>query len=434
MDWRGDEAGIREGTIRGVKITLLTYGSRGDVQPFAALARELMQRGHQVRLAAPHRFAELVEGSSIPFVPLAGDPEEISRRMNASGSNVLRMVRGMRDYILSIAGEVARGAFGACEGAGLIVHSFLFTVGAHSLARQMGIPDISAQLFPMFYPTKEFPNVALPQVPRGALSWFTHWLANRIFWYGGSSGFTRLRREYPGALPRKLYWPFKDSAGRRRTPMLGAWSPGVLPRPQDWPEQAVEITGYWFLDPPEDYQPPAELADFLAAGERPVCISFGSMIHPGARSLTDEVMEALTTTGRRAVILTGWQDWEVKPREEVLFLPGAPHAWLFPRCRAVVHHGGAGTTGAGLRSGVPNIILPFTGDQFFWAQRLHELGLMRKPLRVERLTAGWLAAALEETEAREMRERARQLGAQIERERGVEQAAAFIERWAAEKL
>lgn len=409
-----------------MKITLLTYGSRGDVQPFVALARRLLERGHTVKLAGPHRFAGFVAEQGVPFVPLAGDPEEISRRINESGASVPRMMRGMQEYIFSIAGDVARSAFAACELADLIIHSFLFTTGAHSLARQMGVPDISAQLFPMFAPTKEFPNVALAEVPPGLLSYFTHWMADQIFWYGGNSGYRRLRRQAPEVLPEKLYWPFRSSDARARTPILGAWSSSVLAPPHDWPEDAVQVTGYWFLDE-EEYQPPAELVDFLSAGERPVCITFGSMIHRQAGRIARDVIEALSSAGERAVILAGWQPWEVEPREDVLFLPEAPHAWLFPRCKTLIHHGGAGSTAAGLRSGVPNIAIPFAVDQLFWAKRLHALGLMREPVRVEKLTASWLTGALRESQERDVLRRAKLLGRQIEGEDGLGRAVGFIE-------
>jgi len=410
-----------------VRITLLTYGSRGDVQPFVALARRLIERGHKIKLAGPHRFAGFAGEHSVPFIPLAGDPGEISRRFNDAGTNSLRMVAKMQDYVQSIAGEVARSAFAACEEADLIVHSFLFTTGAHSLARRMGIPDVSAQLFPMFLPTTEFPNVAVPGMPPGPLSYFTHWMANQIFWYGGKSSYKRLRKQDPGIFPVKLYWPFKESAIRSRTPVLGAWSPSVLPRPHDWQADAIHITGYWFLDSGEGYQPPAELADFLAAGEPPVCITFGSMIHRQADRIALDVMTAISKVGVRAVVLTGWQAWNVEPRENVLFLGDAAHAWLFPRCKLVVHHGGAGTTAAVLRAGVPSIVVPFAGDQLFWARRLHALGVAPVPIRVKELSVQRLEEALLEAGDSAISRRAELLGGKIEGEDGAGQAAAFIE-------
>jgi len=413
-----------------VKITLLTYGSRGDVQPFAALARRLMERGHEARLAAPHRFEGFAAELGIPFVPLAGDPEEISRRLNDAGGNVFRMVGGMQEYVLSIAGDVAQAAFGACRSADLIVHSFLFTTGAHSLARQMGIPDVSAQLFPMFLPTGSFPNVAMSGVPRGWPAWFTHWLADQVFWYGGNSGYGRLRKQVGDLLPGKLYWPFRESAGRVRTPVLGAWSPSLLPPPADWPPGAAEVTGWWFLDAAEA-APPAELVDFLSAGKPPVCVSFGSMIHRQAGRIAREVLGGLSAAGERAVVLTGWQDWEAPPGGEVLLLPAAPHDWLFPRCKAIVHHGGAGTTAAGVRSGTPAVVVPFAGDQLFWARRLQAAGVAGEPLPVGRLTAGRLAAAVEAAQREEIVRRARELGQRVQAEDGLGRAAAFIEAQAA---
>ena len=112
---------------------MLTYGSRGDVQPFIALARALSKRGHEATLAGPHRFAEFARQQGVRFVPLAGDPEEISRRINDAGADPIRMAIKMRDYVQSIAGEVALAAFSSCDQADLIIHSFLFTTGAHSL-------------------------------------------------------------------------------------------------------------------------------------------------------------------------------------------------------------------------------------------------------------------------------------------------------------
>ena len=159
-----------------MKITILTYGSHGDVQPFLALAIGLQRNDHQVKLAAPHRFADFVSACNVPFAPLAGDPKIISQRLNDAGGNPLRMVRAMSDYIFSIADEVARQALVACNDAELIIHSFLFTTGGHLIARKLGIPDISMQTFPIFVHTRAFPPVSMPGLPPGFLSYFGHWL------------------------------------------------------------------------------------------------------------------------------------------------------------------------------------------------------------------------------------------------------------------
>lgn len=205
----------------------------------------MQKRGHVVKLAAPHKFSEFVTSHGVGFVPLAGDPEEISRLINSAGVNPIRVVASMWKYIFSIAPQVSRVAFPACEGADLIIHSFLFTVGAHSWAREHNIPDVSVQTFPMFAPTREFPNVATPNIPSGLLSYSSHWLATQVFWYGGNGGYGPAQRANPDIpFPKKLYWPFdKVRPPHLRTPLLFAYSPNILPPPNDWDEH-VHVTGY----------------------------------------------------------------------------------------------------------------------------------------------------------------------------------------------
>jgi sterol 3beta-glucosyltransferase len=288
-----------------MKISILSYGSRGDVQPFLALAVALQKAGHTPILAAPRFFADLVTGRGIPFASLAGDPVEISARINAAGQNPLGMLRAIQKIVFAIAAQVAQQAWEACQGSDLIVHSFLFTTGAHAIARNLGIPDISAQTFPVFAPTQAFPNVAFAGVPPGWISYFTHWLAMQIFWYGGNSGYGSVRRSLPEVFSGKPTWPFRQAPDRIRTPLLFAWSPTVIPVPVEW-GQDIQVTGYWSLDSVSGFQPPAGLGDFLKAGDPPVCVSFGSMVNRYAERTYQVVIEALAMRHQRAVILSGW--------------------------------------------------------------------------------------------------------------------------------
>ncbi len=410
-----------------MKITILTYGSRGDIQPFIALGRGLQKNGHQVKLAAPHRFANFVAQHNIPFAPLAGDPEEISKAFVAAGSNAIKVARSIRDYVNSIAVDVTRGAFAACDDADLIAHSFLFTTGAHSLARQRGIPDISIQTFPIFAPTRAYPPVALSWLPTGALSYFGHWLNTQIFWYGGNSGYHQKRKQHSDIFSFDLFWPFDEKPPRRATPLLFAVSPTVLPPAREWAGR-VTLTGYFFLDAPADYQPPPELTRFLDAGPAPVCVTFGSMIHRDADRIAESILDAIRIAGQRAIILTGWDGWKGRgSSDDMLFLESAPHDWLLPRCKAVIHHGGAGTTAAGLRAGIPNIVIPFAGDQMFWGMRVHAIGAGPRPINLKSLTSARLASALAEAEENALRDRARLLGRAIRGEDGVGEAIRVVE-------
>jgi UDP:flavonoid glycosyltransferase YjiC (YdhE family) len=209
--------------------------------------------------------------------------------------------------------------------------------------------------------------------------------------------------------------------------LLFAVSPTVLPPAREWANRA-HVTGYFFLDSPADYQPPAELTRFLKAGTRPICVTFGSMIHREANRIADTVIESIRRAGQRAIILTGWDGWKGSfSSDDFLFLDSVPHDWLLPRCKAVIHHGGAGTTAAGLRAGIPNIVIPFAGDQMFWGKRVHAIGAGPRPINVKELDATRLMSALAETEGDALRNRVHLLGRAIRSEDGVDDAIRVVE-------
>lgn len=224
-----------------------------------------------------------------------------------------------------------------------------------------------------------------------------------------------------------MFWPFDEKPPRRATPLLFAVSPTVLPPAREWGQRA-RVTGYLFLDSPAGYQPPAELTHFLEAGAPPICVTFGSMIHRDADRVADSILDAMRIAGQRAIILTGWDGWHGRTStDDLLFLESAPHDWLLPRCASVVHHGGAGTTAAGLRAGIPNIVIPFAGDQMFWGKRVQALGAGPRPIGVRALTATRLASALVEAEGDALRHRARLIGQKIGSEDGVGEAIRVVE-------
>jgi sterol 3beta-glucosyltransferase len=411
-----------------MKIVILTYGSRGDVQPFLALAVGLKRAGHQVLLAAPHRFADFTAEYGIPFSPLSGDPEVISQRLNDAGANPVRMVRAMSGYIFSIANQVLSEILTLCNEAELIIHSFLFTSGGHSLACQLGVPDISIQTFPVFAPTQSIPPVYLPHLHNGYLRKVFHQLAVLIFWHFGNYGYRRMLKSNPILVPMKLKWPFSASHSRTQTPLVFAVSPMVLPRPREWVYPEIQIPGYFFLDPAEEYQPPARLIEFLASGPMPVCVSFGSMIHRDAEMIYNKVLTALERTGNRVILLSGWSELkEIGASEEVLILEGVPHAWLLPRCKLVIHHGGAGTTAAGLRAGIPNLVIPFAADQPFWGDRVLYLGAGPRPVPVKKLSTERLIEAISASQQESVFRSAQRLGAAIQAEDGVAEMIRWME-------
>jgi UDP:flavonoid glycosyltransferase YjiC (YdhE family) len=280
----------------------------------------------------------------------------------------------------------------------------------------------------MFAPTREFTNVALSWIKPGSLSYFSHWFATQIFWYGGNSGYAQLKRRFPEEFTMKLYWPFTHMDDRPLTPLLFAYSPVVLPRPSDWIAPNIHIPGYFFLDSPDENQLPPSLKNFLDAGEPPVCISFGSMVNQEAERIHLAVRGALAKTGSRGIFLSGWGGYrDDDMKGNLLYLDSAPHDWLFPRCKAVIHHGGAGTTAAGLRAGIPNIVVPHTADQPFWGKRVAAIGAGPAPIPVKQLTSQRLVAALNQLNDPTLRARAQETGRLIQSEDGVGQAVRIIE-------
>lgn len=410
-----------------MKITLLTYGSRGDVQPFLALAVGLKKAGYAATLAAPHRFADFIKQHGVDCTPLPGDPDELSRMFNDAGGNAYRMVRSMQAHVFRIAPDVIRAVHQAVQGAELLVHSFVFTTGAYSIAREMQIPDVSIQTFPVFAPTNAFPAIGMPGSLPGWMNRFSHWFSTQVFWHGGNAGYYQLRRRAPSDFPAQVDWPFTPVPDRPLTPLVFAISPQVIPFPTDWNPDHVHMPGYFFLESP-DYQPSDELLRFLENGSPPVCITFGSMINRNMERITSVAIEGSQRTGSRVIVLTGWGGWTPKSTPDgVLFLKSAPHDWLFPRCKAVIHHGGAGTTAAGLRAGVPSILVPHAADQPFWGERVAPLGVGPRPIPIHHLTVDRIASALLEADSESVRQRAADLGRRIRAENGVEGAVSVIE-------
>ena len=408
-----------------MKITILTYGSRGDVQPFLPLSVGLMAEGHFVTLAAPARFKELVEGYGIRFIPLAGEPEDLSRRLNDAGYNFFKMVHELLSHAVEIGADIAHQTEEACKGTDLIIHTFSHAVGAHTLAREMNIPDVHIQTFPMFTPTGDYPNIALPDLKIPLLNRITHIASQKITWWTSKIGYEQIRRR-AGLPKRTLYFPFDDDPLRPPTPILCAWSPSILPRSSDW-KSNVHVTGYYFFNSNTDYQPSSELQDFLNSGDTPVCVSFGSMVNREAEKIDRVVREALKNTGQRGIVLSGWGGIKHLDSKDLLYLEAVPHDWLLPRCKLIVHHGGAGTTSAGLRAGIPQVIVPFMADQPFWARRVHAIGAGPGPILVKKLLVDNLAQAILEAETKAVRERAQLVGQKIRNEDGVGQAIKLIE-------
>jgi sterol 3beta-glucosyltransferase len=307
----------------------------------------------------------------------------------------------------------------------LVYHPW--TLGAYDVAEKLRIPAIQVAYIPQFTPTRQFPDPLVSGLGLcGATNWATHVAVRLAFYQMFADLRNRWRVRTLGLAPRPWYATDRKRHGRP-VPMLYAYSPHVLPLPADW-SGPLAVTGYWFLDGEGGWRPPAELETFLAAGPPPVYVGFGSMISADPERVTETVTEALRRCGRRGVLAAGWGGLARPAHSETVFhLDEVPHGWLFPWVAAVVHHGGAGTTAAGLRAGKPTVVCPYAFDQPFWGRVVHHLGVGPRPVPQSKLTAERLAAAIGEAVSDgAMRRRAEELGGKIRGEDGVARAVERI--------
>jgi sterol 3beta-glucosyltransferase len=415
-----------------MRIAIIAPGSRGDVEPYIALAKGLEKAGHVVRLVTHQNFEMLVNSHGLEFWPVESNVQDIAQSKEMSGL----LERGNFLAIMSqMAKEAQRGALAlagvglaACNGMDLVLAGIggLFT--GVSLAEKFGLPFLQAYYIP-FTPTRAYPSFLFAKRPSwlgGSFNLWSYHLARQIMWQGFRSA-DRLARQKVLGLPAAPFWGPYHTGRVQHSPILYGFSPSVIPPPPDWDED-IHVTGYWFLDPAEGWTPPPALIEFLQAGPPPVYVGFGSMSSRKPEETADLVLQALAQTRQRAVILSGWSGLHTADLpDSALMVDSVPFSWLFPRVAAVVHHGGAGTTAAGLRAGVPSIVIPCFGDQPFWGQRVAELGVGPEPLPRKKLTVERLAHAIQEALSDQtMRQRAADLGSKIQAEDGIARAVAAV--------
>ncbi|MAT42896.1 MAG: hypothetical protein CL609_11180 [Anaerolineaceae bacterium] len=412
------------------KITIFAAGSRGDIQPCLALAIGLKQTGYQVTMAAPQDFEKFITQYGVGFYPLRGDVQKVMASdtgrefMEQGGSNPLKSIQAIRTLMAPIVKEMVEDAFEACRGADLLICLGVFSPFGFSIAEALQIPIINIEPTPLL-PSKSFaaPSWPIQKNLGGIHNHVSGLLMLEVIW--------QWYRPFVFDFRKHLGLPVSNAARfyklLRSTPMLSAYSPSIIPFPADWSAN-IHITGYFFLDNQANWLPSPELCAFLEAGPKPVCIGFGSMAGREPEKFASLVLEALAKSGQRGLLLTGWGGLSARDvPEDVFVLESAPHAWLFPRMVAVVHHGGAGTTAEGLRAGVPNIIIPFAFDQFFWGARIHSLGIGPKPIPQKKLTADSLAEAIRITTTDPSKsEQAKLVGARIRAENGIFHAVELI--------
>ena len=365
-----------------LRLTCLTIGSRGDVQPYIALCKGLLKEGHKPKIATHIEFESWIRKHGIDFAPVDGDPAELMRICVENGMFTYSFLKEASSKFRGWIDELLSSAWKACQDTDLLIESPSAMAGAH-IAEALGIPYFKAFTMP-WTRTRAYPHAfAIPAHKKGGTyNELSYFLFDQIFWKAIAGQVNRWRKKELGLRSTDL-----AKMAPYRVPFLYNFSPSVVPPPLDFSDW-IHVTGYWFLDEASDWTPPQILVDFIARAradaKKIVYIGFGSIVVSDPSALTQTVVESVLKADVRCILSKGWSDRlgnkdasipEVPLPTEILQIKSAPHDWLFGQIDAATHHGGAGTTGASLRAGLPTIVKPFFGDQFFFGSRIEDLGV-----------------------------------------------------------
>ncbi|KAK1756151.1 glycosyltransferase family 28 domain-containing protein [Echria macrotheca] len=428
-----------------LNIVIMVIGSRGDAQPFLKVGKVLKEQyGHRVRIATHPAFREFVEkDSGLEFFSVGGDPSELMAFMvkNPGMIPTLESVKagdiGRRRAAMA---EMFEGFWRACINAtddekdirnvkmmgekdpfvadAIIANPPSF---AHiHCAEALGIPLHLMFTFP-YTPTQAFPHplasIKKSNVDPGYTNWISYPLVEMMVWQGLGDLVNDFRVNTLGLDPVSTLWA-PGATYRLHVPFTYLWSPALVPKPEDWGEE-IDVSGFVFLDLASTFKPPSPLTKFLDAGETPIYIGFGSIVVDDANRFTEMIFEAVKLAGVRALVSKGWGGLggdSLDVPDNIFLLDNTPHDWLFPKVRACVIHGGAGTTAIALKCGKPTMVVPFFGDQHFWGSMLGTSGAGPEAVPYKNLTAENLAEGIKYCLTEKAREAAEKLSKEIAHE------------------
>jgi sterol 3beta-glucosyltransferase len=410
---------------KSYKFTLMTIGSRGDVQPYIALGLGLKADGHEVKIATHKEFGDWITGHGLGFSEIAGNPTELMALMVSHGSMNVGLVREASGKFRGWISELLETTWHACQGTEILIESPSTMAGIH-IAEALGIPYFRAFTMP-WTRTRAYPHAFIvpDEKKGGSYNYLTHVLFENVFWRGISGQVNKWRQETLHLPKTNL-----DRLKQNNVPFMYNVSPTVLPPPVDFSDW-VKVTGYWFLNEASTYRPSKDLLEFIKKakedGKKLVYIGFGSIVVSNPKEMTQAIVDSVVEADVRCILNKGWSERlggsskiEVELPPEIYNAGSLPHDWLFPQIDAAVHHGGSGTTGATLKAGLPTIIKPFFGDQFFYANRVEDIGA---GIGLKELNAKSMSKALKTaTTDQRMISKAKVIGERIQKENGVQEA------------
>ncbi|KAJ6029290.1 CAZyme family GT1 [Penicillium canescens] len=433
-----------------LNLVIQVIGSRGDIQPFVALGRELKAHGHRVRLATHLAFRQFVLDSGLEFFNIGGDPAELMAFM-VKNPGLLPGFKAIRSGEIQRRRREMKEIFNGCwrscfeKGDGTYLHQIKEDPFSKTLdyrqrpfvadaiianppslahihcAQRLGIPLHIIFTMP-WSPTQSFPhplaNVHSRNCKPTIANFVSYNIVDIMVWEGLGDILNTLRKDTLALQPLGTM-SAPSILHRLHVPHSYLWSPSLLPKPPDWADN-IDICGFGFLLSETSYTPPKEIATFLKAGPKPIYIGFGSIVVDNPVKLTKIIFEAVQKSGQRALVSKGWGNLGAdEVPENILMIGNCPHDWLFRQVSCVIHHGGAGTTAAGLALGRPTIIIPFFGDQQFWGDIVARAGAGPAPIPHKHLNVQNLSDAIQKALERSTLDRAQAIARKMQEESGV---------------
>ncbi|KAI8008186.1 Sterol 3-beta-glucosyltransferase UGT80A2 [Camellia lanceoleosa] len=405
-----------------LQIVMLIVGTRGDVQPFVAIGKRLQEFGHRVRLATHSNFKEFVLAAGLEFFPLGGDPKVLVGHMVKnkgflpSGPSEIPIQRNqIKEIIFSLLPACTypdpdtRVPFKVDA---IIANPPAY--GQTHVAEALKVPLHIFFTMP-WTPTSEVSH-PFSRVKQQVGYRLSYQIVDALIWLGIWDIINEFRKK---KLKLRPVTYLSGSYSSPDVPYGYLWSPHLVPKPKDWGPK-IDVVGFCFLDLASNYVPPDSLVQWLENGRAPIYIGFGSLPVQEPEEMTNIIVKALQLTGQRGIINKGWGGLGnlAEPKDFVYSLDNCPHDWLFLRCAAVVHHGGAGTTAAGLKAACPTTVVPFFGDQPFWGERVHARGIGPPPIPIEEFSLEKLVNAIHFMQDPMVKQRAVELAKAMENEDG----------------
>jgi sterol 3beta-glucosyltransferase len=420
-----------------MKIAITTVGSRGDLQPFIALGLGLKAAGHEVLIVSAKNEAAFVKDYGLDFFALNVDIQKLMEgddvQEMAKGNNPLKFIvshlkgsKKMKALMVATQAEI----WEACQDVDVIIFHPGMPLGFF-IAKQLGKISVMANPFPVVG-TSNYPSILFYTMPRlgKAFNVFTHFIFQKLFWSLSKSA---IKEFWDANVNTKINFSTSPIQQQIESgmPVLNGYSELLFSHADKWGKN-IHTTGSWLVETEANFIPPNDLVQFIEKAEPPIYIGFGSMKDVDSFSVTLKIIaEALAITKQRAVVALGWSklNYAEAIPENIFLIESIPHSWLFPKMKMVVHHGGAGTTAAGLSAGKPTIVIPHNADQPAWGLRVYELGVGAKPIKKTKLTSGKLAAAISYALQPAIIANAEKLGVEFRKENGVEKAVDVINKY-----